>query len=43
MDQARQNSSIGITGGGKDNHMLYLNGIETEKVLTNNMIIKLLL
>ena len=38
--EARQ-TEIGITGGGKDNHMLYLNGIETEKVMTNNMIDKI--
>tara|TARA_B100000989_G_scaffold173987_1_gene130454 strand:- start:999 stop:2093 length:1095 start_codon:yes stop_codon:yes gene_type:complete len=38
--EAKQ-TDIGITGGGKDNHMLYLNGIETEKVLTNNMIDKI--
>ncbi len=38
--EAKQ-TEIGITGGGKDNHMLYLNGIETEKVLTNNMIDKI--
>ena len=38
--EARQ-TEIGITGGGKDNHMLYLNGIETEKVITNNMIDKI--
>ena len=38
--EAKQ-TEIGITGGGKDNHMLYLNGIETEKVMTNNMIDKI--
>ena len=38
--EAKQ-TDIGITGGGKDNHMLYLNGIETEKVLTDNMIDKI--
>ena len=38
--EAKQ-TEIGITGGGKDNHMLYLNGIETEKVITNNMIDKI--
>ncbi len=38
--EARQ-TEIGITGGGKDNHMLYLNGIETEKVLTKDMINKI--
>ena len=30
--EAKQ-TEIGITGGGKDNHMLYLNGLETEKVM----------
>ena len=33
-------TDIGITGGGKGNNMLYLSGIQTEKVLTNNMIDK---
>ncbi len=35
--EAKQ-TDIGITGGGKDNHMLYLNGLETEKVITKDMI-----
>ena len=35
--EAKQ-TDIGITGGGKNNHMLYLNGIDTEKVTTNEMI-----
>ena len=38
--EAKQ-TEIGITGGGKDNHMLYLNGIESEKVMTKNMIDKI--
>ena len=38
--EARQ-TEIGITGGGKDNHMLYLNGIDTEKVTTKDMIDKI--
>ena len=38
--EAKQ-TEIGITGGGKDNHMLYLNGLETEKVTTNDMIDKI--
>ena len=38
--EAKQ-TEIGITGGGKDNHMLYLNGIETEKVLTKDIIDKI--
>ncbi len=33
-------TDIGITGGGKGNNMLYLSGIQTEKVLTNNIIDK---
>ena len=35
--EAKQ-TEIGITGGGKDNHMLNLNGLETEKVMTKDMI-----
>ena len=38
--EAKQ-TDIGITGGGKDNHMLYLNGLDTEKVTTNDMIDKI--
>ena len=38
--EAKQ-TEIGITGGGKGNHMLYLNGIDTEKVTTNDMIDKI--
>ena len=38
--EAKQ-TEIGITGGGKDNHMLYINGIETEKVITKDMINKI--
>ena len=38
--EAKQ-TEIGITGGGKDNHMLYLNGIESEKVMTKDMINKI--
>ena len=33
-------TDIGITGGGKGNNMLYLSGIQTEKVLTNDIIDK---
>ena len=33
-------TDIGITGGGKGNNMLYLSGLQTEKVLTKNIIIK---
>ena len=38
--EAKQ-TDIGITGGGKNNHMLYLNGIDTEKVTTKEMIDKI--
>ena len=38
--EAKQ-TEIGITGGGKDNHMLYLNGLEAEKVMTKDMINKI--
>ena len=38
--EAKQ-TEIGITGGGKDNHMLYLNGLETEKVITKDMVDKI--
>ena len=38
--EAKQ-TQIGITGGGKNNHMLYLNGIETEKVITKDIINKI--
>ena len=38
--EAKQ-TEIGITGGGKDNHMLYLNGLEKEKVVTKDMINKI--
>ena len=33
-------TDIGITGGGKGNNMLYLNGLETEKILTDEIISK---
>jgi (E)-4-hydroxy-3-methylbut-2-enyl-diphosphate synthase len=29
---------IGITGGGKGNNMLYLSGVQSKKVLTNDII-----
>ena len=35
-------TDIGITGGGKGNNMLYLSGIQTEKVLTDDMISKVI-
>ena len=34
-------TDIGITGGGKGNNMLYLNGIESTKISTDEMISKL--
>ena len=33
-------TDIGITGGGKGNNMLYLSGVQSEKVLTKDMIEK---
>jgi (E)-4-hydroxy-3-methylbut-2-enyl-diphosphate synthase len=33
-------TDIGITGGGKGNNMLYLSGIQTEKVLSKDIISK---
>ena len=33
-------TDIGITGGKKGNNMLYLSGVQTEKVLTKDMITK---
>ena len=33
-------TDIGITGGGKGNNMLYLSGIQKEKILTENIIDK---
>ena len=33
---------IGITGGGKGNNMLYLNGIESEKISSDEMIKKVI-
>ena len=33
-------TDIGITGGGKGNNMLYLNGIQSEKVLNKDIISK---
>ena len=35
-------TDIGITGGGKGNNMLYLSGVQTEKVLTNDIIEKVI-
>ena len=36
-------TDIGITGGGKGNNMLYLSGIQSEKVLTADIIKKVVL
>jgi (E)-4-hydroxy-3-methylbut-2-enyl-diphosphate synthase len=33
-------TDIGITGGGKGNNMLYLSGVQSQKVLTDNIIAK---
>ena len=35
-------TDIGITGGGKGSNMLYLSGLQTEKVLTENIISKVI-
>jgi len=35
-------TDVGITGGGKGNNMLYLSGIHSEKVLTDNIISKVI-
>ena len=36
-------TDVGITGGGKGNNMLYLSGVQSEKVLTDNIINKVVL
>ena len=33
-------TDIGITGGGKGNHMMYLNGVENEKIKSEEIISK---
>ena len=33
-------TDVGITGGGKGNNMLYLSGIQSEKVLSKDIISK---
>ena len=33
-------TDIGITGGGKGSNMLYLSGVQTEKILTEKIISK---
>ncbi len=35
-------TDIGVTGGGKDSNMLYLNGLQTEKITNNEMISKII-
>ena len=35
-------TDVGLTGGGKGNNMLYLSGIQSEKVLTDNIISKVI-
>ena len=35
-------TDIGITGGGKGNNMLYLSGVQSEKVLTSEIINKVI-
>ena len=35
-------TDIGITGGGKGNNMLYLSGVQNEKVLTKDIIEKVI-
>ena len=35
-------TDIGITGGGKGNNMLYLSGVQSEKVLTDEIILKVI-
>ena len=33
-------TDVGITGGGKGNNMLYLSGVQSEKILSNEIIDK---
>ena len=35
-------TEIGITGGGKGNHMMYLNGVESEKIKSEEIISKVI-
>ena len=35
-------TDLGITGGGNNNHMLYINGDQTKKISTNEMIDKII-
>ena len=34
MDLVKQQTDIGLTGGGKDNHQIYVNGI-TDHIIRN--------
>ena len=34
-------TDIGVTGGNKGNNMLYLSGVQSEKILTNDMVDKI--
>ena len=34
-------TDIGVTGGSRGNNMLYLSGVQSEKILTNDMIDKI--
>ena len=38
MDQEKHHKQIGLTGGGKDNHMMYLSGIPHHKVPSSKII-----
>ena len=43
MDQEKQHfTDIGITGGGNNNHMLYINGKQIKKISTDEMIDKII-
>ena len=35
-------TDVGITGGGKGNNMLYLSGVQSEKVITSDIINKVI-
>ena len=43
MDQEKQHlTDFGLTGGGNNNHMLYINGNQMKKISTNEMIDKMI-
>ena len=43
LDDVREAlTDIGITGGGKGSNMLYLSGMQSEKVLTDDLISKVI-